>query len=107
MTTFDRLPARGRCPRVPWTSWSWPSSGSSRLGRGGEESGYRQADRFTRPLPAVSPAPVLTRRRPVPSAVVTGETVGSLGSRPSLLLLAGYTAALLLIAAGTFRGRGA
>ncbi|MFF0105489.1 hypothetical protein [Streptomyces hirsutus] len=33
--------------------------------------------------------------------------VGSLGPWPSLLLVAGYTAALLLIAAGTFRGRDA
>ncbi|CAM5259095.1 hypothetical protein [Streptomyces hirsutus] len=37
----------------------------------------------------------------------TAETAGSLGPRPSLLLVAGCTAALLLIAAGTFRGRDA
>ncbi|WP_151480735.1 ABC transporter permease [Streptomyces albicerus] len=37
----------------------------------------------------------------------TAETVGSLGPWPSLLLVAGYTAALLLLAAGALRGRDA
>ncbi|WP_256333270.1 hypothetical protein [Streptomyces sp. cf386] len=37
----------------------------------------------------------------------TAETVGSLGPWPSLLLVTGYTAALLLLAAATLRSRDA